>query len=147
VQRRHPGLGEEERSTAHSWLAEVRCFFADVCTWATEEGSPFAAFAPSAVPLERHDLRNRGLEQARRRQAKRQLATILDLEPVVELAEQPQRTVALALLELEIRSQPDRHQLAEQRGPGDRCVAQAPGTDVGDGRIVRDPSGRDPTPP
>ena len=58
VQRRHPGLGEEERSTAHSWLVEVRCFFADVCTWATEEGSPFAAFAPPSVPLERRDLRN-----------------------------------------------------------------------------------------
>jgi integrase len=80
VQRGHPGLGDEERATAHQWLIQVRCFFADICSWATEEGSPFAAFAPPAVPLERHDLRNQGFEQARRRQAKRQLATILDLE-------------------------------------------------------------------
>jgi integrase len=80
AQRGHPGVGEEERSTAHSRLVEVRCFFADVCIWATEEGSPFQAFAPPAVPLERHDLRNLGFEQARRRQAKRALATILDLE-------------------------------------------------------------------
>ena len=80
VQRGHPGLADEERATAHQWLIQVRCFFADVCSWATEEGSPFAVFAPPAVPLERHDLRNRGFEQARRRQAKRQLATILDLE-------------------------------------------------------------------
>jgi integrase len=66
--------------TPHQWLIQVRCFFADVCTWATEEGSPFAAFAPPAVPLERHDLRRQGFEKARRRQAKRQVATILDLE-------------------------------------------------------------------
>jgi hypothetical protein len=76
AQRAHPGLGKEDRSTAHSRLVEARCFFADVCIWATEEGSPFAAFAPLAVPLERHDLRNQGFEQARRRQAKRALATI-----------------------------------------------------------------------
>ena len=80
VQRGHPGLGDEERSTAHQWLIQVRCFFADICTWATEDGSPFGAFAPPAVPLERHDLRNQGFEQARHRQAKRQLAAILDLE-------------------------------------------------------------------
>ena len=79
-QRAQSGAGEEDRSTAHSWLVETRCFFADVCVWATEDGSPLQPFAPPAVPLERHDLRNQGFEQARRRQAKRTLATILDLE-------------------------------------------------------------------
>jgi integrase len=80
VQRR-PGLGaREDRMTAHQWLVNVRCFFADVCTWATEDGSPFAAFAPPAVPLERHDLRNIGFDRARRRQASRTAATVIDLE-------------------------------------------------------------------
>lgn len=27
-----PGLGDEERATAHQWLIQVRCFFADICT-------------------------------------------------------------------------------------------------------------------
>ena len=45
----HPGLGDEGRPTAHQWLIQVRCFFADICTWATEDGSPFVAFAPSAA--------------------------------------------------------------------------------------------------
>ncbi|HVL38906.1 MAG TPA: hypothetical protein VM328_05890, partial [Fimbriimonadaceae bacterium] len=34
-----------DRATAYSWLIEVRTFFADICTWATEESSPFAAYA------------------------------------------------------------------------------------------------------
>jgi hypothetical protein len=58
----------------------VRCFFSDVCTWATEAGSPFERFAPRAVPLERHDLRGIGFEKARRRQRSRTAATVLDLE-------------------------------------------------------------------
>jgi integrase len=58
----------------------VRCFFADVCTRALEEGSPFASFAPPAVPLQRHDLVGVGFEKARRRRAKRTLATVLDFE-------------------------------------------------------------------
>lgn len=80
VRRRAPGAGDEERMTAHQWLIQIRCFFADICTWATEEGSPLAAYAPPAVPLERHDLRGLGFDKARRRQAKRQVAAILDLE-------------------------------------------------------------------
>lgn len=70
----------EDRSTAHQWLINVRCFFADICTWALEDGSPFAGWAPPAVPLERHDLVGVGFEKARRRQVKRQAAAILDLE-------------------------------------------------------------------
>jgi integrase len=69
-----------ERLTAHQWLINVRCFFSDVCTWATEAGSPFEPFAPRAVPLERHDLRGIGFEKARRRQRSRTAATVLDLE-------------------------------------------------------------------
>jgi len=38
------------------WLTNIRCFFADVCTWGAEPGSPFEQHAPAAVPLERHDL-------------------------------------------------------------------------------------------
>lgn len=92
VQRRGPGAGvSEDRLTAHQWLTNVRCFFADICTWAGEPGSPFAGLAPAAVPLERHDLRNVGFEKARRRQAKRQAATVFDLERAIG----PIRSLAL----------------------------------------------------
>jgi len=66
--------------TPHQWLGNVRCFFTDVCSWATEPGSPFAEFAPAAVPFERHELRNVGMDKARRRQASRLAATVIDLE-------------------------------------------------------------------
>jgi integrase len=80
-QRRQPGLAAGEvRLTAHQWLVNVRCFFADICSWAGEPGSPFAVWAPPAVPLERHDLVGVGFEKARRRQTKRQAAVIFDLE-------------------------------------------------------------------
>lgn len=69
-----------DRATAYSWLIEVRTFFADICTWATEEGSPFAEQAPATIPLTRHDLTDVGFEAARRRQRNRIKATILDLE-------------------------------------------------------------------
>ena len=81
VQRTGPRLPVgEDRATAHQWLINVRCFFADIGTWALEDGSPFAKLAPPAVPLERHDLVGVGFEKARRRQQKRQVAAILDLE-------------------------------------------------------------------
>jgi hypothetical protein len=84
VQRRRSHLeAGEDRMTAHQWLVNVRCFFADVCTWALEDGSPFARYAPPAVPLERHGLRGVGFEKARRRQEKRTAATILDLERAI----------------------------------------------------------------
>jgi integrase len=81
VQRRQPRLADgEDRMTAHQWLINVRCFFADICSWGGEERSPFTRWAPPAVPLERHDLVGVGFEKARRRQTKRQAAAILDLE-------------------------------------------------------------------
>jgi integrase len=81
VQRAAPRLPVgEDRATAHQWLINVRCFFADICTWALEDGSVFAQWAPPAVPLERHDLVGVGFEKARRRQQKRQVAAIFDLE-------------------------------------------------------------------
>ena len=43
-----PRKGTEDRPTAHHWLVDVRTFFADICTWATEPDSPFAAHAPPA---------------------------------------------------------------------------------------------------
>jgi hypothetical protein len=68
VQRIGPRLpAGEDRATAHQWLINVRCFFADICTWSLEAGSPFAELAPPAVPLEGHDL-GVGFEKARRRQ-------------------------------------------------------------------------------
>jgi integrase len=83
VQRRQPHLAEEDRLTAHQWLVNVRTFFADVCVWSTEPGSLFAGFAPPAVPLQRRDLVGIGFDKARRRQASRQAASVLDLERTV----------------------------------------------------------------
>jgi integrase len=91
VQRRQPHLVDGDRLTAHQWLVNVRCFFADVCVWSTEPGSPFAALAPPAVPLERRDLVGIGFDKARRRQASRQQASVLDLERAVP----PIRALAL----------------------------------------------------
>ncbi len=70
----------EDRVTACNWLMDVRVFFADLCTWATEPNSPFAMFAPRTIPLTRHDLVGVGFEQARKRSQARITATILDLE-------------------------------------------------------------------
>jgi integrase len=78
VQRgRHKG---EDSTSAHSWLVDVRCFFADLCTWATEADSPFAGHCPSVVPLTRHDLLDSGFTDARRRTEARLTRTVLDLE-------------------------------------------------------------------
>ena len=114
VQRRRPTLEPgEDRLTAHQWLTDVRCFFADVCVWATEDGSPFAALAPPAVPLERHDLVGVGFEKARRRRAKRTLATVLDLERAVP-----------GMRALATRRWQDAERLAAA-APGDRRAAAA----------------------
>ena len=66
--------------TAHAWLINVRTFFADLCTWATEPDSPFASVAPRAVPLTRHDLLGVGFDKARKQHLKRMTATVFDLE-------------------------------------------------------------------
>lgn len=79
-QRSHPRKGNEDRTTAHSWLIEIRVFFADISTWATETDSPFAGHAPSNVVLTRHDLRDTGFAKARRRQQARLTSTVLDLQ-------------------------------------------------------------------
>ena len=79
--QRGPGAGErEDRSTAMQWLTNLRCFFADVCTWGAEPGSPFEPHAPAAVPLERHDLRNLGFDKVRRRAKARSVEAVIDLE-------------------------------------------------------------------
>ncbi len=77
--RRRPESDDRDRTTGHSWAIEVRSFFADLCSWATEEGSPLAPFAPPVVPMSRNDLRDVGFEQARRRSQARTAATIVDL--------------------------------------------------------------------
>lgn len=79
VQRgRHKGNGDT--TSAHSWLVDVRCFFADLCTWATEPDSPFAEHCPPVVPLTRHDLLDSGFTDARKRTEARLTRTVLDLE-------------------------------------------------------------------
>ncbi|MDQ2834602.1 MAG: site-specific integrase [Acidobacteriota bacterium] len=78
--RRGRAADDATRITAHSRLVDVRTFFSDICTWATEPDSPFATFAPRTVPLTRHDLVNVGFEKARKQQTARTTATVLDLE-------------------------------------------------------------------
>lgn len=79
VQRgRHQG--QADTTSAHSWLIDVRCFFADLCSWATEDGSPFAAHRPAVVPLTRHDLLDSGFTAARKRTEARLTQTVLELE-------------------------------------------------------------------
>jgi hypothetical protein len=36
----------DDRLRAHSWLIDVRTFFADICTWGTEPDSSFAVTSP-----------------------------------------------------------------------------------------------------
>jgi hypothetical protein len=78
--QRGDDTGPELRNTAHVWLLEVRTFFTDLCTWATEPDSPFGPHAPRVVPLMRRDLMGIGFEKARARTQARITATILDLE-------------------------------------------------------------------
>ncbi|MFZ2167230.1 MAG: tyrosine-type recombinase/integrase [Propionibacteriaceae bacterium] len=79
-QRTKARKGDADSTTAHSWLIEVRVFFADISTWATETDSPFAAHAPSSVVLTRHDLLDTGFVKARKRQQARLTSTVLDLQ-------------------------------------------------------------------
>ena len=78
--RRGRNSDEGVRITAHAWLIEVRTFFSDICTWATEPDSPFSGLAPRTVPLARHDFVNIGFEKARKRSQARTTATAIDLE-------------------------------------------------------------------
>jgi integrase len=78
--QRGPGAGEEVRSSAHSWLIELRTFFSDLCSWATEPDSPLAGFAPRTIPATRHTFLGYGFEKARQRTRARITATVLDLE-------------------------------------------------------------------
>jgi integrase len=66
--------------SAHSWLTDVRTFFADICTWGTEPDSPFAAYVPAVVPLTRHDLLDIGFKQARQRREAHVASLVLDLQ-------------------------------------------------------------------
>jgi len=78
--QRNSTLGANDRTTVNTWLIDVRTFFADISTWATEADSPFAPYAPRTIPLTRHDLVGVGFEQARKRSQARLTTTILDLE-------------------------------------------------------------------
>ncbi len=62
------------------WLTNIRCSFADVCTWGAEPASPFEQHAPAAVPLERHDFKNIGFEKIRRRAQAQAAEKVIDLE-------------------------------------------------------------------
>lgn len=78
--QRGEDAGEQVRSTAHSWLTDIRTFFSDICAWATEPDSPFHGFAPRTVPLTRHALLGLGFDKARQRTRAKIVARVLDLE-------------------------------------------------------------------
>jgi integrase len=81
-ERRREGDSEETnvRTIVHTRLVHVRAFFSDICTWASEPGSPFAVLAPRTIPLTRYDLVGVGFDKARKQVQKRLVATVLDLE-------------------------------------------------------------------
>lgn len=80
TQRSNPRKGTEDRTTPHTWLVDIRVFFADISTWATEPDSPFAGHAPASVVLTRHDLADTGFAKARKRAEARLTSTVLDLQ-------------------------------------------------------------------
>lgn len=80
VQRASDRKGTNDRTTAYSWMIDVRTFFADLSTWAAEPGSPLAGHAPSVVILARHDLLDAGYIKARKRQRAQVTETVLDLQ-------------------------------------------------------------------
>jgi len=69
-----------DTQTAHAWVITVRTFFADICGWASEPGSPFSSLVPQTVPLTRHDLMGAGFKTARQDSVSRITATVFDLE-------------------------------------------------------------------
>jgi integrase len=81
-ERRREGDSEETnvRTIVHTRLVHVRAFFSDICTWASEPGSPFEVLAPRTIPLTRYDLVGVGFDKARKQVQKRLVATVLDLE-------------------------------------------------------------------
>lgn len=79
VQRSTATKGSEDRTTTYDWMADVRAFFADICTWGTEPGSPLAEYAPPTIPLTTHDLNSGGFAAARAWTTARMTATVMDL--------------------------------------------------------------------
>ena len=72
--------GTHERATAHVWSISVRLFFADLATWSTEDGSPFAGLVPPANPLGSRDLVSLEPAKIKRQTRARITATVLELE-------------------------------------------------------------------
>ena len=79
VQRSTATKGTADRTTTYDWMIDVRSFFADLCTWGTEPGSPLTPHMPITVPLTTHDLDGGGFSAARARTAARNTATVMDL--------------------------------------------------------------------
>ena len=79
VQRSTGRKGTEDRTTTYDWFVDVRAFFADICHWSTEPGSPLSDFAPPTIPLTSHDLNSGGFSAARSRTTARMTASVMDL--------------------------------------------------------------------
>lgn len=72
--------GVRERGTAYVWVGAVRLFFADLTTWAAEDGSGLGVHVPPTNPLgvrEQHALKIGKLKQQR---AAAVTATVIELE-------------------------------------------------------------------
>jgi integrase len=80
--RRGPGADgrQDDRLTVYATVGDVRVMFHDVCAWALEEDSPFAALAPSVPPLKHRDFQAVGFSGVRSRQEAKTHAHVLDLE-------------------------------------------------------------------
>lgn len=66
--------------TAFQYIITVRVFFDDLCTWASEPGSPFAEHAPRITPISRQQTRALGAGKARKRAEARLTSQVLDLQ-------------------------------------------------------------------
>lgn len=115
VQRDVARKGDQDRTTSYDWFVEVRSFFADLCHWGTEPGSPLAQYAPPAIPLTRHDLQRGGFGAARARTQARMTATVMDLtREIPNIRAHALQDWTEATNQLEARSG-DRHLIAAER--------------------------------
>ncbi len=73
-------VGTHERMTAHHWAGEIKVFFADLTSWASDEDSPLAGLAPPLNPLGRRDLASLEPRKIKRQTQARIEATVLELE-------------------------------------------------------------------
>jgi site-specific recombinase XerD len=76
----HDEDATHERLTPYRWAGAVNVFFQDLMSWATEDDSPLAGYAPPSNPLVRRDLVALQPVKIKRQTEARVAATVLELE-------------------------------------------------------------------